>query len=386
MRPPDAGRFARAVHDAMWPLATAIVAIGDPPGPDAQAGLASMKKVLNDEVARAMAKEVQRPRPARAAPRPRGGMGSESVVEASEVLAREAVQFEDEERPVQSALAQLEKLIGLHDVKREIQKLGAQASIFRERERRDLAYPEPARHMVMTGNPGTGKTTVARLLGQIYNGHELLPRRSIREVHRPDLVSNVIGGTALKTREVFMDAIGGVLFIDEAYMLTPTGLHDFGQEAIDELNHLMEDHRTEIMVVIAGYPDRMEKLLDANPGLAGRFGPRIFFPDYPNDELLEIFFKAFVWANDYELADDAEDACKRLIKQARSVMGTKFDNARMMRRLFERATLHQSARLHARAGGTDARVRKLPDDELMEIIAEDLPTAAEVAQRPDEDS
>ena len=389
MAPPEAGRLALSFYDAMWPLAAGIVAIGDPPGPATQAGLASFRKVLNDEVLRAKAKESEQP--AAEGPPPRGRShaprpATESAADAEpEVSSEKSGALDVEERPVQSALVELEALIGLQSVKKEIETLGAAACLFRERQRRRLKVPEPVRHMIMMGNPGTGKTTVARLLGQIYHGYGLLPRRSIREVHRTDLVANIIGDTDKKTRKVFMDALGGVLFIDEAYMLTPRGAQDFGQEAIDELNHLMEDHRDEIMVVIAGYPEKIEELLGANPGLEGRFGPKIEFPDYSNDELLEILLKAFVWNKEYELSDEAEDACRMLIKQARGMMGPRFDNARMVRRLFERATLNQGARLRAKAGD-DTRVRKLDDDELLEILAEDLPTAAQVAQRPDEDA
>ena len=387
MPPPEAGRLALALYDAIWPLVSGLVAIGEPPGASTQAALSSVRTVLNDEVLRANAKGSEQPTADGPTTRShRRPTPPETPTEsAAEVSLEATVPVDAEERPVQSALAQLEKLIGLENVKTEIQKLGARACLFRERERRHLLFPEPVRHTVMTGNPGTGKATVARLLGQIYHGYGLLPRRGICKVHRTELVANAARDTEEKTRRVFMGALGGVLFIDEADMLTPRGGRDFGKEAVDELNRLMEDHCTQIMLVVAGDPEKMGEFLDANQRLAGRFGPPMHFPDYTNDQLHDILLNAFVWANDYELSDEAEDACRVLITQARGMMGSRFDNAWMVRRLFERATVNQSARLHAKAGG-ESRVRELDDEELVEIVEEDLPTAAVIAQRPEEDA
>ena len=186
-------------------------------------------------------------------------------------------------------LAELDALVGLAPVKAEVKLVTNLLRVEKIRKERGLPVVEHSRHLVFTGNPGTGKTTVARLLAQIYRTLGVVEKGHLVETDRSGLVAGYVGQTALKVKEVFTSALGGVLLVDEAHALARGNERDFGHEAIDMMVKLMEDHRDEVVLIVAGYPDEMAVFLDANPGLRSRFPKTIYFDDYTDDELQRIF-------------------------------------------------------------------------------------------------
>ena len=246
---------------------------------------------------------------------------------------------------VEAILKELNALVGLQEVKREISTLVNFIRIGNMRKERGMESAMPSLHMVFTGNPGTGKTTVARMLSSIFYHLGVLQTDTLVEVDRSGLVSGYIGQTATKTQDVINEAIGGVLFIDEAYTLSPQNNEkDFGQEAIDTLLKAMEDHRDELVVIAAGYPEPMEHFLESNPGLRSRFNRYIHFEDYKPEELLEIL-SGICLSKQYRLSESArtwalayfETACRE----------EHFANARAVRNLFEKVVMSQANRLAA---------------------------------------
>jgi len=235
-------------------------------------------------------------------------------------------------------LEALNNLVGLAPVKEVVHQLVARQRVEQLRAGKGMKVVLPSPHLVFTGNPGTGKTTVAHLVGELYSTLGILKKGHVVEVNRSGLVAAYVGQTALKTRAVCTQALGGVLFIDEAYSLLGDG-NDFGAEAIEELLTFMEAHRGEFVVVAAGYPAQMETFLSSNPGLRSRFDTVVHFPDFDDAELLAIFEK-LVAENDYTLRGAAVSAAKFLIRNMER--GTSFGNGREMRRLF-----HQVLDVHA---------------------------------------
>ena len=193
------------------------------------------------------------------------------------------------ERPIEELLAELDALIGLEHVKTEVRRLTSLLRVQQLRAEQGLPVIETSRHLVFVGNPGTGKTTVARLLSQIYRSLGVVAKGHLVETERADLVAGYVGQTAAKTKAVLESALGGTVLIDEAYALARGGDNDFGREAIDTLVKFMEDHRDDLAVVVAGYPDEMREFIETNPGLESRFARTLEFPDYTTDELLRIF-------------------------------------------------------------------------------------------------
>ena len=267
----------------------------------------------------------------------------------------------EEARP--GALDRLHALVGLEHVKQELQRLADFVKVARARSPGE-ALPDLSLHMVMSGNPGTGKTTVARLLGEILAGLGLLSTGHVVEVERSDLVGGYLGQTALKTRDRIRDAMGGILFVDEAYALSRTG-DSYGQEAIDTLLKSMEDERGKLVVVLSGYPTEMDRLLASNPGLRSRFGTHLRFPDYERDELLEIA-ERMAAERGFSLAPEARELLGERVEAARRE-ARHFANAREVRNQLERAYRRQASRL-VEAGGLEG----LDAAQLSQLEARDL--------------
>ena len=213
------------------------------------------------------------------------------------------------------------------------------------RKERNMNNIDVSMHLVFMGNPGTGKTTVARLLAQIYHALGALSKGQLVEVDRSELVGGYVGQTAIKTQEVTDSALGGVLFIDEAYSLTSgKDSSDFGYEAVNTLLVEMENHRDDLAVIVAGYPDLMEQFLTSNPGLKSRFNKFITFDDYNPEELMEIFV-SMAAKNGYTLDDEAREAAKKILEDKYYTRDENFANGREVRNFFEKAMVRQANRL-----------------------------------------
>jgi type VII secretion ATPase EccA len=277
-----------------------------------------------------------------------------------------------EARSLEELQAELDSLVGLESVKEQVRALVAFLEVQGERLRHGLPEVATSQHLVFLGNPGTGKTTIARLLAQMYRAMGLLRKGHLVEVDRAGLVGEYVGMTALKTDRAIRRALDGVLFIDEAYALARSGHGvgvDFGQEAIETLLKRMEDHRHRLVVIVAGYPRLMNAFLDSNPGLRSRFSRELVFPDYSSEELVAITGR-FSEQNEYRLTDDAGEELDRIFDQAQR--GEGFGNARYARTIFEQALNAQALRL----AGAGIGVEGLDPEELSRLTAEDFSAAA----------
>ncbi len=266
---------------------------------------------------------------------------------------------------------ELDALVGLDSVKEQIRSQMAFLEIQGERRKHGLADVPTSQHLAFMGNPGTGKTTVARLLAEMYGSIGLLAKGHLVEVDRAGLVGQYVGHTAAKTNKAVRRALGGVLFIDEAYGLSPQGVipgNDFGQEAIETLIKRMEDHRNDLVVVVAGYPRLMDRFLTSNPGLRSRFAREITFPDYTTDELLAITRKLAREA-DYRLGVGVEPVLRGIYDRA--LRHESFGNARYARTLFEQAVNRQAVRLAAGSA-------RLDSETLSRLEVEDFTAAADL--------
>lgn len=254
----------------------------------------------------------------------------------------------------EAVLARLDALVGLQPVKSLVSGLANLHEFDRRRAQRGLPLLAPSPHLVFTGNPGTGKTTVARLVGELYRAIGLLPRGHVVEATRADLVAAYLGQTAIKTRAVCEQALGGVLFIDEAYTLTQGRHNEYGEEAIGELLTFMENHRGEFAVIVAGYPAEMDRFLESNPGLRHRFDETVTFPDYSDGELVTIF-EQLVAEKQLVLSPQARAAVIGVIGAL--PRGRGFANARAVRQLFTRITLGHAQGVARRSVRSDAMNR-----------------------------
>ena len=250
---------------------------------------------------------------------------------------------EEPAESIEDLKKELHGYIGLDRIKEEVDSLINWIEICKAREAHGLPTPDLSLHMVFSGNPGTGKTMVARLMSRIYKSLGVLTKGHLVEVDRSGLVAGYVGQTAIKTAEVIEKAMGGVLFIDEAYALTNRGSMDYGMEAVDTLLKAMEDHRDDLVVIVAGYTELMKEFVESNPGLESRFNRFMFFPDYTVEEMTGIF-RMRCEKSGYTLEDEAWDALKEILTEASGDIEG-FGNARGVRNLFEKAIAAQADRL-----------------------------------------
>ena len=290
------------------------------------------------------------------------GGGAEKTPETAEEKQETAAQVPPKEK-IEDLQKELESYVGLTAVKGEVRDLINLATVEQLRRKHGLPTADMSLHMVFTGNPGTGKTTIARLMARIYHSLDILSRGQLVEVDRSGLVAGYVGQTAIKTRKVIDSALGGVLFID--------GANDFGQEAIDTLLKAMEDHRDDLVVIVAGYDGLMERFIHSNPGLESRFNRYLHFADYTEEELLAIF-RMQCQKGCYTLDPEAEEPLRALLAQ-RMEDAVSFGNARGVRNLFEQILVRQAGRL--------AALDTVSREDLMRLTAEDVreadPQAAE---------
>lgn len=282
---------------------------------------------------------------------------------------QEAAETPPPER-IEDLQAELDGYIGLEAVKREVRNLVNLVTVHKLRREQNLPAADLSLHMVFSGNPGTGKTTVARLMARIYHSLGILSKGQLVEVDRSGLVAGYVGQTAIKTRKAIDAALGGVLFIDEAYTLGGTGENDFGQEAVDTILKAMEDHRDDLVVIAAGYDALMERFIHSNPGLESRFNRFLHFEDYTGEEMMRIF-ESQCRKGCYTLEGRAEE----LVRDFISVENTdpaSFGNARGVRNIFERILVNQANRL--------AALETVTREDLMKITPADVLAARGVRE------
>ena len=261
--------------------------------------------------------------------------------------------------------AELNALIGLDGIKKEVANLINMVTIHKLRAEQGLKNTDMSLHMVFSGNPGTGKTTIARLMARIYHSLGILSKGQLVEVDRSGLVAGYVGQTATKTAKVIESAMGGVLFIDEAYSLTSKSENDFGSEAIDTILKAMEDHREDLIVIVAGYDGLMDTFIHSNPGLESRFNRYLHFDDYTIDEMCAILDMRLE-KGQYVMDDAAKKAVRDYIEES-NTSSIAFGNARGVRNIFEKLLVEQANRL--------ASAEQVDRDALMQITAADVEAA-----------
>ncbi len=268
--------------------------------------------------------------------------------------------------PETDPMEDLNSLIGLTDIKHDVKELTDFAKVQKMRRDGGMKAVPVSLHLVFTGNPGTGKTTVARIISRIYKQIGVLSKGQLVEVDRSGLVAGYVGQTALKTQEKINQALGGVLFIDEAYSLAQEN-DAFGQEAIDTILKAMEDHRDDLVVIVAGYTEPMEKFINSNPGLKSRFNKYIEFPDYSVDELEEIF-NMNCKKYEYEIEEDAKKHIREMISARKLTRRDNFANAREVRNLFEEIVTNQARRIAGVEDPTTEMLKLITSEDLTEDV------------------
>jgi stage V sporulation protein K len=295
---------------------------------------------------------------------PAGGDKQDSPTAANTGTAEPEAPEAEEQPPekIEDLKAELDTYIGLATIKEEVGNLINMAKVYKLREEQKLPNTDMSLHMVFTGNPGTGKTMIARLMSRIYRSLGILSKGQLVEVDRSGLVAGYVGQTAIKTSKVIEKALGGVLFIDEAYALNGKSENDFGQEAIDTILKAMEDHRDDLVVIVAGYDKLMDAFVHSNPGLESRFNRYLHFDDYSTDEMMQIFAMQCKKGS-YELSDGVEELVRDYIAEE-NADGITFGNARGVRNIFEHILVAQNNRL--------AAMESVTREDLMKITTEDI--------------
>ena len=262
---------------------------------------------------------------------------------------------------IEDLLAELDGYVGMDAIKEEVRSLINMVQVYKLRRENDLPTTDMSLHMVFSGNPGTGKTTVARIMARIYHSLDILSKGQLVEGDRSGLVAGYVGQTALKTQKVIEKAMGGVLFIDEAYALNGKSENDFGQEAIDTILKAMEDHRDDLVVIVAGYTELMDRFIHSNPGLESRFNRFLMFEDYTPEQMVAIF-KMQCKKGCYVLAEGTEELVRDFISEESA--DDSFGNARGVRNLFEHILVAQNNRL--------AKMEQVTREDLMQILPDDV--------------
>ena len=278
------------------------------------------------------------------------------------------------QEPEKDPMEELDQLIGLESIKSDVKELMDFVKIQKMRKDQGLKSVPVSLHLVFTGNPGTGKTTVARIIGRLYKQIGVLSKGQLVETDRSGLVAGFVGQTALKTQEKIKAAMGGVLFIDEAYALTSNEQDTFGQESVDTILKAMEDHRDDLVVIVAGYTAPMEKFINSNPGLKSRFNKYIEFPDYTTDELEQIFYMNCE-KYDYVVEEEVKHQIRSLIVLRKLQQLENFANAREVRNMFEEIITNQARRVAAMENPTQ--------EDMMKITLEDLVQRKEDEKKSD---
>lgn len=264
---------------------------------------------------------------------------------------------------------ELEDLIGLENVKQEVKSLANFVKLQKQRQQKGLKTPKLSYHLVFTGSPGTGKTTVARIVARIYKDLGILKKGHTVETDRSGLVAEYVGQTATKTNAIVDSALNGVLFIDEAYALVPeNSSNDYGQEAISTLLKRMEDDRDKLVVIIAGYTNEMKRFIDSNPGLQSRFNRYINFPDYSAKELVKIFHM-YMKKNQYTISDEADSLLNEKLDYAVEHKDRNFGNARYVRNVFEKAIQMQANRLEGKTNLSDRQLTEITTSDIEKSFA-----------------
>ena len=276
---------------------------------------------------------------------------------------------EKPKEPEKSGMEELNELVGLKTVKHDVEELIGLAKVRKMREEKGMKAVPMSLHLVFSGNPGTGKTTVARILGKLYKEIGILSTGQMIETDRSGLVAGYVGQTAIKTQKKIQEAMGGILFIDEAYMLNQKD-ENFGQEAIDTILKAMEDHRDEFIVIVAGYTQLMKEFVESNPGLKSRFNKFFEFPDYTVDELQQIF-ELQCKKYQYELTEEADKAVREEIIRLEESKGENFANAREVRNLFEKIIANQAARVSVMEDVDEETLSTITIDDLTDKFEEE---------------
>ncbi len=276
---------------------------------------------------------------------------------------------EKPKEPEKSGMEELNELVGLKTVKHDVEELIGLAKVRKMREEKGMKAVPMSLHLVFSGNPGTGKTTVARILGKLYKEIGILSTGQMIETDRSGLVAGYVGQTAIKTQKKIQEAMGGILFIDEAYMLNQKD-ENFGQEAIDTILKAMEDHRDEFIVIVAGYTQLMKEFVESNPGLKSRFNKFFEFPDYTNEELQAIF-ELQCKKYQYKLTEEADRAVREEIIRLEEAKGENFANAREVRNLFEKIIANQAARVSALEDVDEETLSTITIDDLTDKFEEE---------------